>query len=88
MDSVNLNSPGAWQRLPLIFCSHMSPRWCLEEELANLLISLGCVNSALDIYLRLHCWEQVIACYNHLKLRHKVRNIKPKVSYVFLAFCL
>lgn len=75
VDAVNANTPGPWQRLFMIFCSYMKPWWCLEEELANLLISLGCINSALDIYLRLHCWEQVIACYNHLKLRHKAEEI-------------
>lgn len=75
VDSVMAQTPEPWNRFFLIFCSHMSPRWCLEEELANLLVSLGCVNSALDIYIRLHCWEQVIACYNHLKLRHKAEEI-------------
>ncbi|KAK3914871.1 Tetratricopeptide repeat protein 27 [Frankliniella fusca] len=75
VDAVNASTPGAWQRLFMIFCSYMPPRWCLEEELANLLVSLGCINSALDIYLRLHCWEEVIACYNHLKLRHKAEEI-------------
>lgn len=76
MDSVNAQSPEAWQRLSMIFCSYMSPSWTLEEQLADLFVSLGCINSALDIYLRLHCWEQVIACYNHLKLRHKVIILK------------
>ncbi len=75
VDAVNTNNPGPQQRLFLIFCSYMLPQWSLEEELATLLVSLGCINSALDIYLRLHCWEQVIACYNHLKLRHKVSFI-------------
>lgn len=75
VDSVSNPSPEPLQRLSMIFCSYMGPSWILEEQLADFFVSLGCINSALDIYLRLHCWEQVIACYNHLKLRHKAEEI-------------
>ncbi|KAJ1522894.1 hypothetical protein ONE63_002036 [Megalurothrips usitatus] len=75
VDAINSSTPDRWQRFHLIFCSYMGPIWKLEEELASLLLSLGCVNSALDVYLRLQCWEEVIACYNYLKLRHKAEEI-------------
>jgi hypothetical protein len=40
-----------------------NPFWITEKYLANILISLGVTKSALEIYLRLHLWEDVIECY-------------------------
>jgi hypothetical protein len=52
----------------------MPPHWKVETELADLLVSLGVVKSALDIYLRLQLWEKVIMCYSLLNLRYKVNT--------------
>jgi hypothetical protein len=40
-----------------------NPFWITEKYLANILVSLGVTKSALEIYLRLHLWEDVIECY-------------------------
>jgi hypothetical protein len=64
--------PDAISRHRYFFCSHLPPRWEVETELANMLVSIGVVKSALDIFLRLQLWEEVITCYNLLQLRHKV----------------
>jgi hypothetical protein len=66
--------PHASVRHHYIFCSHLPPHWKVETELADLLVSLGVVKSALDIFLRLQLWEKVIMCYNLLNLRHKVKQ--------------
>lgn len=65
--------PTVIERIPFIFCSYMVPKWKLEMELAKLLVEVGAIQSALDIYLHLQMWEEIVACYNHLKLRHKVK---------------
>lgn len=66
--------PDAISRHHYFFCSHLPPRWKVETELANMLVSIGVVKSALDIFLRLQLWEEVIMCYNLLQLRHKVNQ--------------
>lgn len=50
----------------------MSPKWTYEVHLARLLVEVGAIQSALDIYQHLQMWEEIVACYNCLKLRHKV----------------
>ncbi|XP_033610346.1 tetratricopeptide repeat protein 27 [Cryptotermes secundus] len=67
--------PDAVSRHHYFYCSHLPPRWKVETELANLLLSIGVVKSALDIFLRLQLWEEVIMCYNLLQLRHKAAEI-------------
>ncbi|XP_021912944.1 tetratricopeptide repeat protein 27 isoform X2 [Zootermopsis nevadensis] len=71
-------NPHAGLRHHYIFCSHLPPHWKVETELADLLVSLGVVKSALDIFLRLQLWEKVIMCYNLLNLRHKAAEIIQK----------
>ncbi|XP_055603953.1 tetratricopeptide repeat protein 27-like, partial [Uranotaenia lowii] len=78
-------------RFSLAFCSALIPRWLIKARLGDLMISLGLIKSALDLFLELQLWENVIACYNHLELRHKSAEIirqeidkKPTVTL----FCL
>lgn len=63
------------QRLSYIFSSLMHPRYKIEVLLADLMVSLGLLKGALDIYLRVQHWEEVIECYTSLKLRHKAAEI-------------
>ena len=44
----------------------------VQSELARVLLSMGCVGMALDIYERLQLWEDAIACYQRLGKREKV----------------
>lgn len=50
----------------------MRPKWLMRTQLADLLVSLGFVKTALDIYLEIERWDSVIGCYNLLELKHKV----------------
>lgn len=43
----------------------------LEKELADILISLGAVKSALEIYQRLQLWEDIVACYQRLEMNEQ-----------------
>ncbi|XP_019557679.2 tetratricopeptide repeat protein 27 [Aedes albopictus] len=62
-------------RLSYAFCSALIPRWQIKAKLGDLMVSLGMIKGALDLYLELQLWEDVIACYNHLELRHKAAEI-------------
>lgn len=42
------------------------------------------VKAALDIYLQLQLWEEVIACYTILELRHKV--CRDLFDNIFVAY--
>lgn len=65
----------ALQRLSYSFSSLMDPRYKIEAQLAELMVSLGLVKGALDVYLRIQSWEEVIHCYTVLQLRHKAAEI-------------
>merc|ERR1711936_87271 len=62
-------------RLAFVHVSHLPPVWEVERLLGKMMVGLGQVKSALDIYLKLELWEEVIACYTHLQLRHKAAEI-------------
>lgn len=59
-------------RMDLFFASGLKPVWALEQMWAQLMLSVGLVKGALDIFLKSKLWEEAIACYNILELRHKV----------------
>lgn len=50
----------------------MRPRWLVREYLANIMVSLGLVKTALDHYINIEKWNAVIMCYNILELKQKV----------------
>ncbi|XP_059474278.1 tetratricopeptide repeat protein 27 [Neocloeon triangulifer] len=74
-DCIFKSNPPANVRSELIYASFLPPHWKIQVELASLLISLGAINSALDIFLRLQQWEDVVACYHLLELRHKAAEV-------------
>ncbi|XP_024886619.1 tetratricopeptide repeat protein 27 [Temnothorax curvispinosus] len=63
------------RRMDIFFASGMRPIWTLEEKWANVMFSLGLVKGALEVFIRLGLWEEVIACYNMLNLKHKAAEI-------------
>ncbi|CAG7838454.1 unnamed protein product [Allacma fusca] len=77
-ENLKVPSPPLHQRLPFFFTSYMPPWFKVESVLAEIYKSLGSINSALDVYLRLSLWESAIDCYNTLQLRHKAEEIIRK----------
>lgn len=63
------------QRLSLAHSSYLRPRWLVQSQLGALMISLGMIKTALDLYLQLREWPAVIECYTVLELRHKAAEI-------------
>ncbi|XP_030854836.1 tetratricopeptide repeat protein 27 [Strongylocentrotus purpuratus] len=62
-------------RLKLFYAVSLPPKWTLEGELAGLLTSLGCTSAALEIYVRLELWEDVIRCYKSIGKPEKAIHI-------------
>lgn len=65
----------ATQRLSYVFSTLLIPRYKIESQLADLMVSLGLIKAALDVYLKLELWEEVISCYTILQLRHKAAEV-------------
>ncbi|KMQ83833.1 tetratricopeptide repeat protein 27, partial [Lasius niger] len=63
------------RRMDLFFASGMKPIWTLEENWANLMFSLGLVKGALEVFIKLGLWKDVIICYSVLNLKHKAAEI-------------
>lgn len=61
-----------------VYTSRLPPRWRLQKELGSILMSLGATKGALDLYLKLECWDEVIVCYNMLQMRHKSAEVIKK----------
>lgn len=75
LKEINESKVPVTERMDLFFASGMKPVWMLEEILANLMLSLGLVKGALDLFIKLRLWEDVISCYNILELKHKAAEI-------------
>lgn len=77
INSMTLNNDDvrASDKLSYIFSSLMTPRYKIEVLLADLMVSLGLIKGALDVYLRIQQWEEVINCYTRLQLKHKAAEI-------------
>ena len=58
LDSIKMK-----QKFRFFYSVLPNPFWINERHLANILLSLGVTKSALDIYLRLNLWEDIIDCY-------------------------
>ncbi|CAK9806155.1 Tetratricopeptide repeat protein 27 [Anthophora plagiata] len=72
---LNSKEVSVTHRMDLFFASGLKPIWALEQMWAQLMLTLGLVKSALDIFLKLQLWEEVINCYNILELKHKAAEI-------------
>jgi hypothetical protein len=72
IEQLNNTETSISHRIDLFFASGMNPIWFLKRHLASLMLSIGMVKGALDLYLNLSLWEDVIVCYTLLEMRHKV----------------
>ncbi|KFB48642.1 AGAP006358-PA-like protein [Anopheles sinensis] len=62
-------------RVSMAFSSWLIPSWQMKEKLADVMVSLGMIKGALDIYLSVESWENVIDCYTVLELRHQAATV-------------
>lgn len=62
-------------RLSYLWATGLQPAWMWRQQLADLYLNLGLVKAALEEYLKLQLWEDVIVCYTTLQLRHKAAEV-------------
>jgi hypothetical protein len=66
------NDASVSSRMQHIFSVLVPSKWEMEKELGLRLVSLGVLRSALEIFERLHMWEDVISCHQLLDQPKKV----------------
>ncbi|KAI8613078.1 hypothetical protein BC830DRAFT_1133906 [Chytriomyces sp. MP71] len=66
------------ERLNHIYSISIPSKWELEAELADRLMSIGVVKSALDIFLRLELWDNVVSCYQMLEKNKQAEDLVRK----------
>ena len=64
-----------FQRIRYFYSTISNPFWRIEKHYADLLFALGVYKSALDVYLRLLNWREMIECYRKIGLLHKAEEI-------------
>ncbi|XP_057315492.1 tetratricopeptide repeat protein 27-like [Hydractinia symbiolongicarpus] len=74
-DNITKQTPKASQRCVLLQSVNLEPSWACERVHAQLLFSIGLTDSALEIFLRLHLWDDVIACYQRLGKHGKAEAV-------------
>ncbi|EJD55316.1 TPR-like protein [Auricularia subglabra TFB-10046 SS5] len=74
IDQMPTADSSAAERLLYIHDIPLPSKWQLERELADRMLSLGVVKSALEIYTRLELWEEVVRC--HAILEHAEAGVK------------
>ncbi|KAK4301905.1 hypothetical protein Pmani_025976 [Petrolisthes manimaculis] len=73
--AVAREDPSRYERLKLFSASLVPPHWELQQELAKMLLRLGCVKAALEVFERLQLWEDVVTCYNELQMRQRAAEV-------------
>ncbi|KAJ3290539.1 hypothetical protein HDU79_003154 [Rhizoclosmatium sp. JEL0117] len=66
------------ERLNHIYSIFIPSKWELESELADRLVSIGVVKSALEIFERLELWDNVVSCHQMLEQNSKAEQIVRK----------
>ncbi|KAJ8981395.1 hypothetical protein NQ317_002589 [Molorchus minor] len=75
INSFGRDSPHYLDRMADAFDTGMQPIWKVESQHADLLLNVGLVKNALDVYLKIRLWEEVIVCYTILKMRQKSAEV-------------
>ncbi|XP_022904058.1 tetratricopeptide repeat protein 27 [Onthophagus taurus] len=75
MICIRKNDPHPMTRVGGVYGTAMPPIWKTEAHHAELMLNLGMVKGALEVYTRLRLWEEVIVCYTIMNARHKAAEI-------------
>lgn len=75
VESVKKELPPFSERQKYFYSTSFPAYWILEKDLADLLLTLCCTKSALDIYERLELWEDIVECYIRLGRTHSAEKV-------------
>ncbi|CAF1483268.1 unnamed protein product [Adineta ricciae] len=67
IDQLDHKEPPSSFRLQHFYSTPVYPTWKLKYDVANTYVKIGLLNSALDLYLYLKKWTDVIMCYQSMK---------------------
>ncbi|CAF0767576.1 unnamed protein product [Rotaria sordida] len=67
IDQYDYKNPSSSFRLEYFHSTPIYPTWKLKSYIAHVYVKLGLINNALDLYLYLKKWSDVITCYQLLK---------------------
>ncbi|ENN73565.1 hypothetical protein YQE_09814, partial [Dendroctonus ponderosae] len=91
LSAFRKDQPEAFDRFHDVFGSGLPAMWKVTIEYADLLLNIGLPKNALDLYLKLQLWEEVIVCYTLMNQRHKAAEViaqqlekKPTVKLLCL----
>lgn len=73
--ALGREEPSRRERLRLFGASLVPAHWELQQELARMLMRLGCVKTALEVFERLHLWEDVVTCFTELQMRQRAAEV-------------
>jgi len=91
VDSIENPSPEVADRQVLFYCMPLPPKWTIQRDLAKLLLQMGAVKGALEIFQQGHAWEDVVYCYQSLGWHAKAESLireQLKIKETALLWCL
>lgn len=68
-------TPHPLSRIADVFGTGLSPLWKVQAQFADALLCMGFAKMAVEIYLKIHLYEEVIVCYTIMKLRHLAAKV-------------
>ncbi|KAK3576768.1 hypothetical protein CHS0354_014583 [Potamilus streckersoni] len=75
LNQIKREKPESSHRLDLFYAVKIPPKWIIQKTLADLLLSLGAVGSALEVFEQLQLWEDVIKCCQRLGKSEKAESL-------------
>jgi len=79
------------ERIQHVHSINLQPLWETERALAQFFMGLGCNDSALEIFLRLQLWDDVIGCYQRLGRHGKAEEVireQMKIKETPTLYCM
>ncbi|ESO87695.1 hypothetical protein LOTGIDRAFT_234941 [Lottia gigantea] len=89
---VTQPEPANIDRSYLFYSCHTPSVWKVKKELGTMLLSLGCISAAKDLYESLEMWDEAITCYQIMKktdqaeviIREQLKKKETPNLYCFL----
>lgn len=75
VNQAKRQDPPPGERVYLFYSTAIPPLWIIQKNLADLLLNLGAIGSALEIFERLELWEDAIKCYQRLGKMEKAETV-------------
>lgn len=73
--SLQRPKPSALHRFGAVYALGLPPTWSTSAQYGRLMMSLGLVKSALDVFVPIKLWEEVIVCWTLLEERQKAAKV-------------